>query len=158
MDMQDHSEPSNDPQTPTPQSLGGAERARRLGKAELSIQGKRAAKARWAAVRASAKHLQDPNRIPEALCQGILEIGSVEIECYVLDSLKRVIHKRGMAKALGMRSGGGNVFMRAMQRKGLGSEIDEKLREKLDNPLVFRSFTADLGHGYEATILIDSGS
>jgi hypothetical protein len=121
----------------------------------LKVQAKRAAKARWEAVRAAAKELQDPNRIPEALCEGLLEIGSVQIECYVLDNMTRVIHKRGMAKALGMKSGGGNVFMRAMSRKGLGSEIGDDLRSKLDNPLIFKPLTSDLGHGYDATILID---
>ena len=82
-------------------------------------------------------------------------IGSVQIECYVLDNLKRVIHKRGMAKALGMKSEGGNVFMRAMGRKGLGSVMGDELRSRLDNPLIFKTLTSDLGHGYDATILID---
>src|SRR5882762_5376469 len=86
----------------TPQSLGGLARKESLSKQERKAIAKRAAKARWAAARIADKQLQDPNRIPEALCEGLLEIGSVEIECYVLDSLKRVIHKRGMAKALGM--------------------------------------------------------
>ena len=138
-----------------PQSLGGRARAEKLPASERKLQAKRAAKARWDAARVAAQQQQDPSRIPEALCEGLLEIGSVEIECYVLDSLKRVIHKRGMAKALGMKSGGGNVFMRAMSRKGLGSEIGEDLRSKLDNPIVFKTLTADLGHGYDATILID---
>jgi len=142
-------------QSANPQSLGGKARAEKLSRSELKQQAKRAAKARWEAVRTAAKQLQDPNRIPEALCEGLLEIGSVQIECYVLDSMKRVIHKRGMAKALGMKSGGGNVFMRAMQRKGLGSEIGEDLRAKLDNPLIFKTLTLDLGHGYDATVLID---
>jgi hypothetical protein len=143
------------PPSANPQSLGGKARAEKLPASVRKVQARRAAKARWEAVRANAKQLQDPNRIPEALVEGILEIGSVEIECYVLDSMKRVISKRGMAKALGMRSGGGNVFMRAMQRKGLGSEITEELRSKLDNPLLFKTLTSDLGHGFDATILID---
>lgn len=140
----------------TPQSMGGKARAQRLGSAELTRQARQAAKARWEAVKATAQQLQDPSRVPEALCEGLLEIGSVLIECYVLDrDQKRVIHKRGMAKALGMKSGGGNVFMRAMQRKGLGSEISDDLRAKINNPIVFKPLTSDLGHGYDATILID---
>jgi hypothetical protein len=134
-----------------PQSMGGEARAAALTKTErreIAIMG---AKARWEA----AKQIDDPNRIPDALCQGELEIGAVTIECYVLDNMKRVIHKRGMAKALGMKSEGGNVFMRAMGRKGLGSVIGDELREKLDNPIVFKALTSDLGHGYDATILID---
>ena len=152
-----HNEPKTSDQesAPSPQSLGGKARARSLGSKDRAKQAKQAAKARWAAVESSAKQLQDPARTPEALCEGLLEIGSVQIECYVLDSQKRVIHKRGMAKALGMKSEGGNVFMRTMQRKGLGSEIGEELRQKLDNPIVFKALTSDLGHGYDATILID---
>lgn len=138
-------------QPQNPQSLGGNARAKSLTKSERKDIAKRGAKARWEA----AKQLTDPNRIPEALCQGDLEIGSIGIECYVLDNFKRVIHKRGMAKALGMKSEGGNVFMRAMGRKGLGSEIGGELRQKLDNPIVFKGLISDLGHGYDCTVLID---
>src|SRR5258708_26876766 len=105
----------------SPQSKGGNARAAALTKAELKSIASKAAKARWDA----AKQMDDPNRIPDALCQGELEIGAVTIECYVLDNLKRVIHKRGMAKALGMKSEGGNVFLRTMAGKGLGSVISE---------------------------------
>src|ERR1017187_84372 len=137
------------------QSLGGLARAEKLPAKERKAIAKNAAKARWEAARERARQIEDPSRTPEALCEGAMEIGSVQIECYVLDNLKRVIHKRGMAKALGMKSEGGNVFMRAMGRKGLGSVIGEELRSKLDNPLIFKTLTADLGHGYDATILID---
>ncbi len=73
----------------------------------------------------------------------VMTFGATTIECYVLDNMKRVIHKRGMAKALGMKSEGGNVFMRAMGRKGLGSVMGEDLREKLDNPIIFKTLTSD---------------
>jgi len=136
---------------PSPQELGGKARMASLSPTERTSIAKRGAKARWDA----AKKLEDPNRIPEALCQGELEIGAVAVDCYVLDNLRRLIHKRAMAKALGMKSGGGNVFVRAMNRKGLGSVISEELRHKIDNPIVFKTLTSDLGHGYEATVLID---
>ena len=58
-----------------------------------------------------------------------------------------------MAKALGLTSQGGNAFMRTVNR--LGSEIPEKLRIALDNPIVFIGFGGDPGHGYEATVLIE---
>ena len=134
-----------------PQSKGGTARAKALSPAERKSISQRAAKARWDA----AKQLQDPARTPDALCQGELEVGSILIDCYVLDNLKRVIHKRGMAKALGMKSEGGNVFLRAMNRKGLGSALSEELKEKIDNPIVFNSLSGDPGHGYECTVLID---
>lgn len=137
------------------QSLGGAARAEKLPAKKRKAIASHAAKARWEIVKIQAQQMQDPNYVPEALCEGLLEIGSVEIECYVLSNMKRVIHKRGMAKALGMKSEGGNVFLRAMNRKGLGSGIGEELREKIDNPIIFKTLTADLGHGYDATVLID---
>lgn len=148
--------------TPTPetepaskQSLGGTARAENLPAKERKAIASRAARARWEAARLEAKRIEDPTHMPEALCEGEIEIGSVKIECYVLDNLKRVIHKRGMAKALGMKSEGGNVFMKAMGRKGLGSVMGADVRSKIDNPLIFKTLTADLGHGYDATILID---
>jgi hypothetical protein len=84
-----------------------------------------------------------------------MTVGSLDLDCYVLEDGRRVFHKRGMAKALGMKSGGGNVFLRALQRKGLGSEIDKKLLEKVENPLNFKPLTQDLAHGYEADVLAD---
>ena len=98
---------------------------------------------------------RDEIQLPKATHQGAMLVGSLDLECYVLEDGRRVFHKRGMAKALGMKSGGGNVFMRAMQRKGLGSELAPSLREKIDNPINFKPLTQDLAHGYEAEILVD---
>lgn len=93
--------------------------------------------------------------IPKATHQGSLKIGELELDCYVLETGQRVFHKRGMAQALGMKSKGGNVFMRTVQRKGLGSEISPELMEKIDNPIVFKPMAGDPGHGYEADTLIE---
>jgi hypothetical protein len=93
--------------------------------------------------------------LPKASHQGKMAVGSLELDCYVLEDGRRVFHKRGMARALGMKSEGGNVFMKAMQRKGLGSELDRKLLEKIENPINFKPMTLDLGHGYEAGVLVD---
>jgi hypothetical protein len=60
-----------------------------------------------------------------------------------------------MAKALGMKSGGGNVFMRTINRKGLGSVISDDLRQKIDSPIIFKSLRGDPAHGFEGTLLID---
>jgi len=66
---------------------------------------------------------------------------------------RRVFHKRSMARALGLKSGGGNAFMKTMQGKGLGSGLPENLREKINNPLNFKPLTQDLAHGYDADVL-----
>lgn len=65
----------------------------------------------------------------------------------------RFLSHQHVAKALGLTSQGGNAFMRTVNR--LGSEIPEKLRIALDNPIVFIGFGGDPGHGYEATVLIE---
>lgn len=54
-----------------------------------------------------------------------------------------------------MKSGGGNVFLRAMQRKSIGSEISAELYEKIENPINFKPLTQDLGHGYDGEVLVE---
>ena len=131
------------------QSKGGKARSERLTDEEKSDIARRAAKARW------GSKDEELGIIPEASHAGFLQIGDVQIECYNLKNGKRVIHKRGMAKALGMKSEGGNAFMKTMGRKGVGSGISEELQAQIDNPLLFKPVNGDPGHGYEATFLID---
>ncbi len=132
---------------------GGFARARLLSKEEKSSIASAAAKARWAAKRAEVSAANDG--MPEALRTGYLEIGDVKIECYVLKNGTRLIHKRGMAKAIGLQSEGGNAFLKTVNRKRLGSALPEKLREKINNPIVFKPLSGDPAHGYEATVLVE---
>lgn len=134
-----------------PQRKGGRRRAERLTPSERHEIAKLGAKARWGA---GAPRGMD-GEMPRATHQGSMTVGELDLDCYVLDDGRRVFHKRGMAKALGMKSGGGNVFLRAMQRKGLGSELSQNLAERLNNPIVFKPLTQDLAHGYEAEDLVD---
>ena len=60
-----------------------------------------------------------------------------------------------MANALGLKSEGGNAFMRTVTRKGIRSVIDENLWAKIENPIVFKPLISDLGHGYDADVLVD---
>jgi len=94
-------------------------------------------------------------QLPKATHQGQMAIGDLLLDCYVLEDGRRVFHKRGMARALGLKSEGGNAFMKTMQRKGLGSELPSKLLEKISNPINFKPLTQDLAHGYEADVLSD---
>lgn len=135
----------------TPQSMGGRARAKNLTPADRREIALRAAAARWAKVQPEDGEIQ----LPLATHQGQMAIGGLELDCYVLEDGRRVFHKRGMARALGMKSGGGNVFLRTMQRKGLGSELGQELLEKIENPINFKPMTKDLGHGYEASVLVD---
>lgn len=93
--------------------------------------------------------------LPKATHQGQMPVGNLLLDCYVLADGRRVFHKRGMAKALGMVSAGGNAFMKTMSRKGLGSALPEKLREQIANPINFKPLTQDLAHGYDADILVN---
>ncbi|WP_106638617.1 P63C domain-containing protein [Allosphingosinicella vermicomposti] len=93
--------------------------------------------------------------LPKASHQGQMTVGDLNLDCYVLEDGRRVFHKRGMARALGLKSEGGNAFMRSMTRKGIGSELGDTLIERIANPVNFKPLTQDLAHGYEADVLVD---
>lgn len=135
-----------DPKPKSSRSSGGLARAKSLSPNERRSIARKAAIARWKTAE---------GEVPTAVNQGSLKIGDVELDCYVLADRRRLIHKRAMAKALGMKSEGGNVFTRAMSRKSLGSAVPEDLKQKLANPVVFNSTNGKETHGYEGTDLID---
>lgn len=138
----------------TPQSKGGSARAKSLSSETRREIAKRAANARWAKV-------DDPFNLPRASHQGVLPIGEVEIDVYRLQDGRRLIAKTAMAKALTLKSEGGNAFLRTVTRKGVRSAIDDNLWSKIENPITFRyldtdpSSSAGTADGYEATTLIE---
>ncbi|WP_165915859.1 P63C domain-containing protein [Aminobacter aminovorans] len=85
----------------------------------------------------------------------------MDIEVYRLFDGRRLIAKSAMAKALTLKSEGGNAFLRTVTRKGVRSAIDEKLWDKIENPISFRYLDTDpdsvvgTADGYEATTLIE---
>lgn len=139
------------PMNDTPQSKGGTARANQLSAEERREIARQGAQARWRPANSPAVD----SSLPLATHQGKMTVGALDLDCYVLEDGRRLFHKRGMARALDMKSGGGNVFMRAMRRKGLGSELDQKLVEKIENPINFKPLTQDLGHGYDAEVLVE---
>ena len=134
--------------TDSPQSAGGKARAEKLPGSRRSDIARNAAAARWALP-------ETKGEVPEAVSQGILPIGDVQIDCYVLKDRRRLIHKRAMARALGLKSDGGNAFMKTLSGKTLGSKIPAEVQEKILNHIVFKPLSGDPAHGYEATVLID---
>ena len=139
----------------SPQSKGGNARARNLSSDKRREIAQRAAQARWA-------KLLDPNNLPRASHQGLLPIGDVEIEVYRLYDGRRLIAKAAMAKALNLKSEGGNAFLRTVTRKGVRSAISENLWRKIETPIVFKYLDTDspesqggTADGYEATTLIE---
>lgn len=137
--------------TDTKQSKGGTARAAKLDSAEKRAIASQGGTAKKEKVRALAA----AGALPNATHQGKMMVGDLDLDCYVLMDGRRVFNKRGMARTLGMKSGGGNVFLRAIQRKGLGSEIKQNLLDKIENPIVFKPLTQDLAHGYEAAVLVE---
>jgi P63C domain len=130
------------------QRKGGEARARKLTKEERRAIALKAAEARWS-------RIADPNRIPQASTSGVLTIGDVGLDVYVLEDRRRVIAKRAMARALLLKSEGGNAFMRTMSRQGIRSVLSQKSLEKIENPISFRPLKGDLADGYEAVVLIE---
>lgn len=137
------------------QSKGGEARARSLTteqRREIAIQ---AAKARWAKI-------ADPSVLPVTSHRGPLTVGDISVDAYRLRDGRRVISKKGMADILGLKSAGGNSFLRSMTRPGIRSEIAPEAWEKIENPIFFKVVDPDsktdagvTADGYEADTLID---
>jgi hypothetical protein len=136
------------------QRSGGVARAASLSSEERRAIAKRAAQARWAKI-------QDSTGLPRASHQGMLPIGDVEIEVYRLHDGRRLIAKNAMARALTLKSEGGNAFLRTVTRKGVRSAIGDILWIKIENPIIFNRLDGDsesitaTADGYEATTLIE---
>jgi hypothetical protein len=75
----------------------------------------------------------------------IKQLGS-DVDGYILDELdgeqqrhpRCVLSKRAAASAIGLKSDGGSALWRTLSRQNIGSGIDEKLREKINNPIIFK--------------------
>ncbi|RJF93948.1 P63C domain-containing protein [Sphingomonas cavernae] len=132
----------------TPQSLGGVARAERLSSEERRVIAVQAAKARW-------QRAHDQTRIPSAETDGILKVGDVGLDVFVLDDRRRVISKKAMARALHLKSEGGNAFMRTMSRKGIQAVISSELATKIERPIAFYTVRGELADGYDAETLIE---
>lgn len=139
----------------THQYRGGIARAKSLTPEQRREIALRGAKARW-------QKITDPDGLPVISHKGPLTIGDVTVDAYRLKDGRRVISKKGMAQALGLKSTGGNAFLRSMTRPGLRSEISENLWSTIENPIFFRMFNPDsesgvagTADGYEADTLIE---
>lgn len=132
----------------TKQSKGGKARALALPPEQRQAQARAAAQRRWL-------RPEDRGEMPEAVSHGVLPIGDTKVDVYVLKDGRRLVAKRAMAAALGLKSDGGNAFMKTLGGKTIGSRIPPDLREKIEKHLVFKPLIGDPAHGYEATVLIE---
>lgn len=129
-------------------SMGGQARAAKLTREQRSEIAKAAARARW-------EKIKNPSALPEAESDGVLTIGDISLDVYRLKDGRRLISKMAMAAALGLKSEGGNAFLRTMTRKGIRSGLPEKLVQMIENPIHFRGLTTDLVDGYNVEVLIE---
>ena len=135
----------------TPQQRGGYARAASLSKDTKTDIARKAAQARWA----DAKEIQSREDLPFATHQGQVHVDGLDLDCYVLQDGRRVFHKRGMARAMGLKSAGGNAFLKTVQGKVLASYIGADLTNAIENPFYFRAINGDVAHGYDADILVE---
>lgn len=138
----------DDQQEDSPQALGGKRRAEKLTPEQRREIAQKAAQERWAKIK-------DRSRLPEAASDGILWIGEIPLDVYRLDDERRVISKKAMAAVLGLKSEGGNAFMRTMSRKGVRSVFSEKLLKTIEEPIFFKPLNGDLADGYDVEDLIE---
>lgn len=83
-----------------------------------------------------------------------------DVDGYVLDEIDGttqkhpicVLSKRGAANALGLRSEGGSALIRTLTRNNIGSKIDEELRYKIENPIIFKYFKSGSETGRGKTV------
>lgn len=134
----------------TGRAKGGLARAQALSSQGRSEQAKKAAGERWGVL--------------EAVKDGALKIGDIEIECAVLPNGLRVLSERAVARAFGAKRGGSHwrrkkagavgadlpVYLSA---SNLSACISVDLRAKWTAPIKYRTGGGAAGHGIEATTL-----
>lgn len=131
---------------------GGQARAEKLSREQRASIARAAALTRWA--RSQEKDL------PRALHSGVLRIGELELQCFVLENGRRVISQTGMANALGMSKGGtrkiaGDRVANFLAGNAINAFVPEELRSIPNQSIRFRTPQGPVGNGYEATILSD---
>src|SRR6056297_526 len=94
-------------------------------------------------------------RTGTVLAESRLPLQKWLLTIFMLTSARKGIPSTQMARALGLKSEGGNAFMKTLSGKKLGSEIDRELWERIENPVVFNPDGPDPAHGYEAEVLVD---
>lgn len=140
------------PNSESVQSKGGKARKEALTQAQRSEIARQAAKKRWAAQPIKATHRGN----------FLVEFG-IDVDCYVLSDDKKtaVLSSRGMGKALGLGSSGGNKLVTFLNTKSMAVFVGPAMRSKLSQPVKFQWGTGGLElpptvvNGYDVTLLID---
>lgn len=132
---------------------GGKARAKSLSPEKRKEIARKAALSRWDESVKRASHGSPDHP---------LQIGDIEIQCYVLEDETRVLSQRGLQTGIGMSVSGGSIageqrlatFLDSLAAKGL--EING-ISARIRNPIRFILPPPGrrVAHGYEATILAD---
>lgn len=138
---------------PIGRARGGIARAKSLTKSARSVIAKKAASARW------------NKGVPQAVRDGVLKIGEIEIDCAVLPDGMRVLSERALTKGFGGKRGGAHwrrkqagelgadlpVFLSA---KNISSNLPKELVKALSEPIMYVPVNGGrIGHGVEASLL-----
>jgi len=106
-------------------------------------------------------------KILKATHYGTLKIGDTEFACAVLEDGTRILRERSIARALGKKGGGaywqqkkkvsnkGAVLPEYISLKNLEQFIEDETREKLLNPIIYRTKSGTISQGVSATLLTE---
>lgn len=89
-----------------------------------------------------------------------LKIGDIELPCYVLDDERRVLTASGVQFGMAIAQGGS--MKRGLSRlelftsgKIISPFISSELRDRVQNPILFRTPANGKAYGYEAEVLVE---
>lgn len=134
-----------DDDLPSGRAVGGRARMAKLTPEQRQLNARAAALAR-----------ADLNKLPKATHFGQLALGTVELQCFVLDDGRRVISGRGLTSAIGMKGRGAGVA-RVAEHKLIRSYGKGELVDAIENPIKFVGKSPkgenEPSDGYEAHVL-----
>ena len=136
---------------PEGKAKGGYARREALSSGERSRIAKLAAAGRWKNPVMLATHGSEDHP---------LRIGDIEIPCYVLKDGRRVLQQTGVIQSLNMSHGGsyskgGDRLAKFVTQDRLKGLVSNDLVDRTARPIRFKTPSASLAYGYEATILAD---
>lgn len=86
---------------------------------------------------------------------GKIEVGNIEIPCYILEDGRRVLSGRGTQTALNLGQTRGQKVVQLVSNKDLLPLVSDELKLGIFNPIEFKGNTGFKTYGYEASVLID---
>ncbi|WP_185982814.1 P63C domain-containing protein [Aureimonas mangrovi] len=123
------------------------------GAAARSAIAKKAADARWSGEKTLPRAVYGSADAP-------LKIGRIDLPCYVLDDERRVLTASGVQFGMAIAQGGS--MKKGLSRlelftsgKIISPFVSSDLRERVQNPILFRTPANGKAYGYEAEVLVE---